>query len=330
MTDRVSERIWRAAQAAYESRIKAIGAQIGEPNFMVPWENLGEARPAIEYDAMVAAFGAVPPLAELEARIAELEAASVPVCIGRNLIGILAKEGVWKSSTGQCVVAADELHGSDPYERVRHLEERIDAAVVELQQVRAERDGLAQGLAYQESLVPKEEVARLQQEAIDQADLRKAVATDYERVRAALKPFAEYAEWLEKEQPGWLNGRIRYVGEMQTAWFIAALKAYRGEAVAEAEPAPDINICWHGTDEETAQIILREGFKPHTHFAAHIEDALAFGGPFVFDVVFDKPAPHWQFRPEEAIPPSRIRCLTQFWSKTLHGETSFRRTEGAP
>src|SRR5258706_10476613 len=88
-----------------------------------------------------------------------------------------------------------------------------------------------------------------------------------------------------------------------------------------------INICWHGTDEKTAKIILREGFKPYTHFAAHIEDALAFGGPFVFDVIFDEPAPHWQFRPEEAIPPSRIRTLTQFWSKTVYGEPSFKRTE---
>jgi len=44
------------------------------------------------------------------------------VCIGPPLIGILAKEGTWRSSTGQCIVAADELRGSDPYERIRELE----------------------------------------------------------------------------------------------------------------------------------------------------------------------------------------------------------------
>ena len=89
----------------------------------------------------------------------------------------------------------------------------------------------------------------------------------------------------------------------------------------------DINICWHGTNEEAAQIILREGFRPLTHFAAHVEDALAFGGPFVFDVLFDDPAPNWQFLNEDHIGPERIRTLTQFWSKTLYGAPNFTRTE---
>ena len=90
---------------------------------------------------------------------------------------------------------------------------------------------------------------------------------------------------------------------------------------------PEINICWHGTDAKTAEIILRDGFKPYTHFAAHVEDALAFGGPFIFDVFFDAPAANWQFLNKEQIPPDRIRTLTQFWSKTLHGAPNFTRTE---
>ena len=94
-----------------------------------------------------------------------------------------------------------------------------------------------------------------------------------------------------------------------------------------AESKPETYICWHGTDEATAQIILREGFKPYTHFAAHMEDAIAFGGPFVFDVIFDEAPPNWQFRPPERIQPDRIRALTRFWSMTLFGESSFTRTE---
>jgi hypothetical protein len=89
----------------------------------------------------------------------------------------------------------------------------------------------------------------------------------------------------------------------------------------------EVNICWHGTDEITAQVILRKGFKPHTHFAAHLEDALAMGGPFVFNVMFKEQAPNWQFLNKEHIGPDRIRTLTQFWSKTLHGEPTFGRTE---
>jgi len=53
------------------------------------------------------------------ARIQELE---VPLCIGRPIIGLLAKEGGWTSSNGRSVVAADELFGSDPYERIAELE----------------------------------------------------------------------------------------------------------------------------------------------------------------------------------------------------------------
>ncbi len=59
--------------------------------------------------------------------IERLKAAAVPICIGPPLIGILAKEGAWQSSTGQCIVAADGLHGSDPYERIDELEAERDA-----------------------------------------------------------------------------------------------------------------------------------------------------------------------------------------------------------
>lgn len=85
-----------------------------------------------------------------------------------------------------------------------------------------------------------------------------------------------------------------------------------------------MNICWHGTNEENARSIMKTGFKPWTHFAAHLEDAIAMGGPYVFAVRFRKPAPHWQFLNKRRIPPSQIRSLTEFWSETLYGEPEYK------
>ncbi len=45
-------------------------------------------------------------------------------------------------------------------------------------------------------------------------------------------------------------------------------------------------ICYHGTNWRSAQAILREGFKPGTYFAFHLEDAVGYGGPYVFEVGF--------------------------------------------
>lgn len=88
-----------------------------------------------------------------------------------------------------------------------------------------------------------------------------------------------------------------------------------------------MHICWHGTDEKAARSILKTGFRKDTHFAAHAEDALAMGGPFLFAVEFGNAAPNWQFLNTRRIPPSRIRCLTEFWSKTRFGENLFWKTE---
>jgi hypothetical protein len=90
----------------------------------------------------------------------------------------------------------------------------------------------------------------------------------------------------------------------------------------------DVHLCWHGTQTILiAEAIMREGFRPHTHFAAHLEDAIVMGGPFVFAVRFYEPAPHWQFRPREHISPERIVSLTRFATQRFHGETTFPRTE---
>lgn len=67
-----------------------------------------------------------------------------------------------------------------------------------------------------------------------------------------------------------------------------------------------MKICYHGTDAKNAQSILKQGFRPETWFAAHLEDALEFGGNHVFRVVFDDPPDYWQFFINRWIKPDQI------------------------
>jgi hypothetical protein len=55
--------------------------------------------------------------------------------------------------------------------------------------------------------------------------------------------------------------------------------------------------CYHGTNKSAAEIILKTGFNPRTYFARHLEDALDFGGRYVFEVMFEteKIPNDWQF-----------------------------------
>lgn len=85
-----------------------------------------------------------------------------------------------------------------------------------------------------------------------------------------------------------------------------------------------MRICFHGTDEESADSIRAEGFRIGTYFAAHLEDALAMGGPFVFFVSFDEgkfnpgdPGDEWQFHVREVIPPDKIWKLIRYDQERL-------------
>ena len=73
----------------------------------------------------------------------------------------------------------------------------------------------------------------------------------------------------------------------------------------EGEP---LCVCYHGTNEDSAEAILEEGFRVDTWFAKHLEDALGFGGSHLFEVVFARidVLGAWQFQAAEAIPLSRI------------------------
>jgi hypothetical protein len=65
------------------------------------------------------------------------------ICVGKNMIQIMAKDGAWQSMHGGGVVAADDLYGQDPYkeiDRLLALLEEIDRVKLDLQIMTESRD----------------------------------------------------------------------------------------------------------------------------------------------------------------------------------------------
>lgn len=74
-------------------------------------------------------------------------------------------------------------------------------------------------------------------------------------------------------------------------------------------------VWFHGTTPEIAAIIEREGFKEGTWFAAHMEDAVGYGGPCVFfvKVTFPKERAYsWQVCCINSLPSSTIQNRYDF------------------
>ena len=67
-------------------------------------------------------------------------------------------------------------------------------------------------------------------------------------------------------------------------------------------------IYYHGTSLKNALSICREGFREYTYFATHLEDAVGYGGSYVFHVMFEKrmELDVWQFREPGVVPVDRI------------------------
>lgn len=82
-------------------------------------------------------------------------------------------------------------------------------------------------------------------------------------------------------------------------------------------------ICFHGTDRATAERISTAGFQIGTYFARHLEDALGFGGAYVFFVRFEEDEFNnleedwWQFHLAEPISPEKIWKLMYYSPKML-------------
>ena len=74
-------------------------------------------------------------------------------------------------------------------------------------------------------------------------------------------------------------------------------------------------ICYHGTNVDAAQAILKNGFLSDTWFAPNLADALKFGGQHIFSVVFDSnsiPPDEWQWHVLNAVPVDQIIAYTIF------------------
>jgi len=80
--------------------------------------------------------------------------------------------------------------------------------------------------------------------------------------------------------------------------------------------AKPMQIVYHGTDEATAKKILRNGFKPGTFFAIHLEDSLGFGGNYIFEVAVEShrisKESDWEFISTDRVPPSQIVELRHY------------------
>lgn len=78
---------------------------------------------------------------------------------------------------------------------------------------------------------------------------------------------------------------------------------------------------YHGTvRKKVADKILQEGFKQGSFFATHLEDAIGFGGEYVFEVAFCmdfKPRGGWQWVEKDGVPPERIVTLNKFNKEQL-------------
>lgn len=76
------------------------------------------------------------------------------------------------------------------------------------------------------------------------------------------------------------------------------------------KPAQAIRGLWHhGTSKRNAASILKAGFREGTYFAAHLEDAIAYGGKHVLTVAMScTPGPAHRDNPWQV-------CLSKALSK---------------
>jgi len=86
-------------------------------------------------------------------------------------------------------------------------------------------------------------------------------------------------------------------------------------------------ICFHGTNEASANNILREGFRAGTWFARHLEDAIWYGGLHIFEVVFKTeglPA-NWQVHYLKEVSVDKIVGYYLFTRNTIIDNEKLRR-----
>jgi hypothetical protein len=68
-------------------------------------------------------------------------------------------------------------------------------------------------------------------------------------------------------------------------------------------------IAYHGTTQEKADIIIKEGFSVGMYFTSRFEAAIYVGGPYVFGVLFKEQPSGWEWKSYEPIGIGRIVFL---------------------
>ncbi len=78
-----------------------------------------------------------------------------------------------------------------------------------------------------------------------------------------------------------------------------------------------MRIVYHGTNKANAMRILKTGFNKNTYFACHLEDAIGYGGAYVFEVIYPSKEVQeiegqWQIITDRHIEPASIVTLTKY------------------
>lgn len=89
-------------------------------------------------------------------------------------------------------------------------------------------------------------------------------------------------------------------------------------------------IYWHGTNRKNANKILKDGyFKKGTWFAHHLEDALEFGGNYVFAVLisFEKKKHSPKFLSWQKCCANKISTDKVLWLEHFQSQRSYENKE---
>ncbi len=86
-----------------------------------------------------------------------------------------------------------------------------------------------------------------------------------------------------------------------------------------------MRIYYHGTCAENAESILKTGFRARTWYARSLQDALEYGGPHVFSIMFPFEAHSWQFTLSEVVPVDRIVEYAVIDKKVIQSNKALRK-----
>lgn len=79
----------------------------------------------------------------------------------------------------------------------------------------------------------------------------------------------------------------------------------------------EYKIWYHGTNQKNAKSILKNGFNKHTFFARHLEDALGYGGNYIFEIALKLEHKYWEYVSREIIKKDKIVSLQKHEDRTI-------------